>query len=108
MALIPQKTTDNKFVDPTVNQLSQGAWSVTDHGRLQNLSSSMASGLKNNITGVTSRWLRYKAEGLTGEKIEQEAYEKTAAPQLGIEYSGQTQNQLDYLSIDMYLATLQF
>jgi hypothetical protein len=96
MALIPQKTTDNKFVDPTVNQLSQGAWSVTDHGRLQNLSSSMASGLKNNITGVTSRWLRYKAEGLTGEKIEQEAYEKTAAPQLGIEYSGQTQNQLDY------------
>lgn len=96
MALIPQKTTDNKYVDPTVNQLSQGAWSVTDHGRLQNLASSMASGLKNNITGVTSRWLRYKAEGLTGEKIEQEAYEKTAAPQLGIKYSGQTQNQLDY------------
>jgi hypothetical protein len=96
MALIPQKTTDNKFVDPTIHELAQGNYSTTDHGRVANFVASLEQGLKNNLTGTTARWLQYKAKGFTGEKMDQEAFDTSIAPTLGINYSEQTPNQLDF------------
>jgi hypothetical protein len=96
MALIPEKTTDNKFVDPTISELSQGNYSTTDYGRLTNFAASLEQGLKNNLTGTLSRWVQYKAEGFTGEKIDQEAFDTSIAPSLGINYQSQTPNQLDF------------
>jgi len=96
MALIPEKTTDNKFVDPTISELSQGNYSTTDYGRLTNFAASLEQGLKNNLTGTLSRWTQYKVEGFTGEKIDQEAFDTSVAPSLGINYQSQTPNQLDF------------
>lgn len=97
MTLIPAKTTDSTYEDPTVAQLgSANGFSATDDGRMTSLMASAKYGFKNNITGVTARWLKYKLDGNTGDPVTQEEYEQSNAAVLGIPFEGQTKTQLDY------------